>query len=39
MHHRVPFDRIIVAQAMEEGLTLITADPRLASYCIKILRV
>jgi PIN domain nuclease of toxin-antitoxin system len=39
MHHRDPFDRIIVAQAMEEGLTLITADRRLASYGIKILRV
>jgi PIN domain nuclease of toxin-antitoxin system len=39
MHHRDPFDRIIVVQAMEEGLTLITADRRLASYDVKILRV
>lgn len=38
MHHRDPFDRIIVAQAREEGLTLITSDRRLASYDVKILR-
>ncbi|MGB9030135.1 MAG: type II toxin-antitoxin system VapC family toxin [Acidobacteriaceae bacterium] len=39
MHRRDPFDRIIVAQAMEEGLTLITSDRRLANYDVKILRV
>jgi PIN domain nuclease of toxin-antitoxin system len=38
MHHRDPFDRIIVAQAREEGLTLVTSDRRLASYDVKILR-
>jgi PIN domain nuclease of toxin-antitoxin system len=39
MHHRDPFDRIIVAQAMEERLTLITSDRRLANHDVKILRV
>jgi PIN domain nuclease of toxin-antitoxin system len=32
LHHRDPFDRMLVAQAMVEGLILITADHRLSSY-------
>ena len=39
LHHRDPFDRMLVAQAMTEGLTLITADRRLSSYDLKTLRV
>jgi PIN domain nuclease of toxin-antitoxin system len=39
MHHRDPFDRVIVAQAMVEGLVLITADRRLEQYGVKTLRV
>ena len=30
--HRDPFDRMLVAQATAEGLTLVTADAILASY-------
>jgi PIN domain nuclease of toxin-antitoxin system len=30
--HRDPFDRLLVAQAMVEGVTLLTADPALAGY-------
>ena len=30
--HKDPFDRILVAQAMVEGITLLTADPLLARY-------
>jgi PIN domain nuclease of toxin-antitoxin system len=30
--HRDPFDRILVAQAMVEGMTLITSDPVVARY-------
>jgi PIN domain nuclease of toxin-antitoxin system len=30
--HRDPFDRILVAQAVIEGITLLTADPLVASY-------
>jgi len=30
--HRDPFDRMIVAQARAEGLTVITADPKVADY-------
>jgi PIN domain nuclease of toxin-antitoxin system len=29
-HHKDPFDRILVAQAIVEGITLLTADPLVA---------
>jgi PIN domain nuclease of toxin-antitoxin system len=38
-HHRDPFDRILLAQASEMGLTLATADRRLAAYDVPILAV
>lgn len=31
-HHKDPFDRLLVAQAMVEGMTLLTADATLAQY-------
>ncbi len=31
-HHADPFDRMLVAQARIEGLTIVTADPKLALY-------
>ncbi len=30
--HKNPFDRLLIAQAMVEGITLLTADPVIASY-------
>lgn len=33
-HHEDPFDRILVAQAMAERLTVVTRDPRIALYGI-----
>jgi PIN domain nuclease of toxin-antitoxin system len=30
--HKDPFDRLLLAQAMSEGITLLTADARLAQY-------
>ena len=30
--HRDPFDRLLVAQAVVEGLTLVTADPHVLAY-------
>lgn len=36
-HHRDPFDRMLVAQALEEGLTLISHDPALSRYDVPIL--
>jgi len=37
--HKDPFDRILVAQAMVEGMTLATADEAVARYPGTILRV
>lgn len=31
-HHRDPFDRMLIAQAMTENLTLLTADAAIAAY-------
>lgn len=36
-HHRDPFDRILVAQAIAERLTLVTRDRELAAYDVKVL--
>jgi PIN domain nuclease of toxin-antitoxin system len=36
-HHRDTFDRMLVAQAQLEGLTLVTRDRRLAQYEVPIL--
>ena len=36
-HHADPFDRMLVAQARAEGLTLVTHDRRLAKYDVEIL--
>lgn len=37
LHHRDPFDRMLVAQARAERLPLLTADPKLAAYDLEIL--
>jgi PIN domain nuclease of toxin-antitoxin system len=37
--HKDPFDRILVAQAIVEGITLLTADPLVAQYAGPIRRV
>ena len=39
LHHRDPFDRILVAQARIEDLTLVTADKILELYDVPVLRV
>jgi len=38
-HHNDPFDRMLVAQAMTEGLTLVTADRILSKYEVSVLAV
>ena len=35
--HRDPFDRILVCQALEHGLTLVTSDPALIAYPVPTL--
>ena len=37
MHHGDPFDRLLVAQAGIEGLTLVTADAILSAYRVPLL--
>jgi len=36
-HHRDPFDRLLIAQAMTEKLTLVTADRAFSDYPVKTL--
>ena len=35
MHHRDPFDRLLIAQALEEKLPVVTADPIFRKYGVK----
>jgi PIN domain nuclease of toxin-antitoxin system len=37
LHHRDPFDRLLEAQSYQEGLTLVTNDPKLTAYAIPLL--
>jgi PIN domain nuclease of toxin-antitoxin system len=37
-HHRDPFDRMLVAQAMTERLTIVTRDPEIPRYRVRNLR-
>ena len=36
LHHRDPFDRMLIAQARAEGLTILTADRRFAAYDVAV---
>lgn len=38
LHHHDPFDRIVVAQAQAEGLTLVTRNARLPLYNVSTIR-
>ena len=37
-HHKDPFDRLLIAQSIEEGLTIVTADSQFSSYSVKLLQ-
>jgi PIN domain nuclease of toxin-antitoxin system len=37
LHHRDPFDRILIAQSLEEDLPLVTADPAFGKYPIEVI--
>jgi PIN domain nuclease of toxin-antitoxin system len=39
LHHRDPFDRMLIAQAIIEGLILVTGDRQLLRYSVPILLV
>ena len=36
-HHIDPFDRVLISQAMAEDMTLITNNPTIAKYPVKVL--
>lgn len=38
LHHRDPFDRMLIAQARVESLTLLTDDSRVAGYDVRCMR-
>ena len=37
--HRDPFDRILIAQSIVEGITLLTVDPQVARYPAPVRKV
>lgn len=37
VHHRDPFDRILIAQSLEEKLPLVTADPIFERYAVDVI--
>ena len=37
LHHRDPFDRLLIAQAHQEEMTLVTHDPKLTAYAVFLL--
>jgi PIN domain nuclease of toxin-antitoxin system len=37
LHHRDPFDRMLIAQAVEEGLTIVTRDRAFKAYGVPLL--
>lgn len=36
VHHGDPFDRMLVAQAQREGLTIVTVDPMIRRYAVAV---
>jgi PIN domain nuclease of toxin-antitoxin system len=36
-HHKDPFDRLLIAQAVAEGLTIVTHDRAFAQYNIPVI--
>jgi PIN domain nuclease of toxin-antitoxin system len=37
LHHKDPFDRLLISQAIVENLTLVSADPEFAKYQVNLL--
>lgn len=37
MHHRDPFDRMLIAQAVEEGLPIVTSDSYFSRYPVEVI--
>jgi PIN domain nuclease of toxin-antitoxin system len=39
LHHRDPFDRLLVAQAQLERLAIMTADSQFAAYDVEVIGI
>ena len=37
-HHKDPFDRLLIAQSIEEDVTLVSADSKFSAYLVKLLQ-
>jgi PIN domain nuclease of toxin-antitoxin system len=37
-HHKDPFDMLLIAQSIQEDLTLVSADPEFPAYSVKLLQ-
>ena len=37
-HHSDPFDRLLIAQALQEKLMIVTGDPQFESYDVRLIR-
>jgi PIN domain nuclease of toxin-antitoxin system len=37
LHHRDPFDRLLIAQSIEEGWPIVTADPWFKRYAVDVI--
>lgn len=38
LHHRDPFDRMLIAQAKAEGMHILTADPHFGAYDVPLMK-
>ncbi len=38
LHHKDPFDRLLIAQSIEEDATLVSADSEFSAYPVKLLQ-
>lgn len=38
LHHRDPFDRMLIAQAIEEGMSIVTSDDEFDHYPVSVIR-
>lgn len=38
LHHKDLFDRLLIAQSIEEDATFVTADSKLSAYAVKLLK-
>lgn len=37
VHHKDPFDRLLIGQALSRGLTILTPDPMISSYDVPVI--